>query len=473
MKQAPKLRTEMDSLGKVQVPDQAYFGAFTKRAMTNFKISGQFAPGIFIKALGITKHAAAIANNKLNALNKKHTKALFQACTEFTDGKFDQEFVVDIFQAGAGTSYNMNANEIIANRANEILQGKLGAYEYLHPNDHVNMGQSTNDVIPTATRVAILLSEKDLSTRLTSLLERLDGLSKKYKSLLKVGRTHLQDAVPITVGQEIDSYSEALKKSHKNFLDQLSKLKVIGLGGTAVGTGINSDPLYQKNVTKALSDLSGVSFKAAKNNTEIANNMTPFLDVANAVSSLAICLGNLSSNLNLMASGPLGGFNEVILPAVQPGSSIMPGKINPSILECTDMITMQVLGNTKVIELACQKSHFQLNVYCPIIMANLLNSIAILTNGITMFSDYCLKDILINEEQIKKTYNQSLVTGTALAPYLGYNQTAAIIKSALKSGRTIKDEVLEQNLMSSSALNQVLAVNRVSRPSKKLNLKIN
>ncbi len=460
---AIKNRIEEDSMGKVEVPFEAYYGGQTARAKSNFQISGMIAPAIFRQSLGMVKLAAAKTNAELGLLDAKISKAIIQSCEEFIDGKFDNDFTLDVFQAGAGTSYNMNANEIIANRANEIFGGKKGEYKFVHPNNHVNMAQSTNDVIPTATRIAALLSLPNLLKALSACKESLEKIAKKYATLTKVGRTHLEDAVPISLGQEFDSYKEALHKSGEFIADQSRNLQILGIGGTAVGTGINTHPKYRelmvKNLIKLISHASrqtGLHFESGKNLTEMANNMNSFLNFSASLRSLATNLLNICSDLKLMNSGPKAGIAEITLPEVQAGSSIMPGKVNPSIPECLEMICMQVLGNDKTIEIACQKSNFELNVFCPIIMWNLLQSMEILTNSLKMLNNFALKNLQINEKQIKKLFEESLCTATALSPKLGYALTAEIVKSALNKGTTIREEVIGRKLMTEKEFEKIL-----------------
>ena len=441
-----KTRTEKDSLGKLQLPADAYFGVNAARAQENFQISGQSAPQFFIKALGMVKLAAAETNSSLKLIDKKVQKPLVKACKEFLAGNFTSQFTVDVYQAGAGTSYNMNANEIIANRANELLKKPKGSYAPLHPNNHVNMGQSTNDVIPTASRLAVLLALPDLLAQLKGTINALSTISKKYSKLEKVGRTHLQDAVPITLGQEFDSYKEALEKSRDEIEHQAKNLTVLGIGGTAVGTGLNAHPKYRTMMVKNLSKQLGKKLSSAKNLTEIANNMNAFMNFSAALRSLATNLLNLCLDLKLMGSGPKAGLAELTLPPVQAGSSIMPGKINPSIPEAVEMVALQVLGNDQTIALACQRSNFELNVYCPLIMLNLLHSMQILTGGLKTLTIKCLKGLQVNVDHIQKTFDNSLATATALAPKLGYDLTADIVKSALKHGRTIKEELKKRQI---------------------------
>ncbi|MFA6917351.1 MAG: aspartate ammonia-lyase [Candidatus Gracilibacteria bacterium] len=459
-------RTEKDFLGEIKVPESAYFGSHTARAMENFQISGITAPNAFRKALGIIKLAAANTNASMGLLKTKEEKAIEQACREFIDGKFDKEFIIDIFQAGAGTSYNMNANEIIANRANELLKGKKGEYKPVHPNNHVNMSQSSNDVNPAATRLAILLMLPGLIQELIALEEEIGKKQEKYSQTLKVGRTHLQDAVPITVGQELDSYRQALEKSRIFITQRADDLKILGIGGTAVGTGITADPSYKKIMLENLYKLTKITFVKTKNATETTNNMNSFMNFSAALRSLAVNLLNISEDIKIMSMGPKTGINEVLLPAVQPGSSIMPGKVNPSVLECVDMIAVQVLGNDKTIELSAQKSHFELNVMCPIIMYNILQSVEILTNGLRLLREKCIKGLEYNKKIIKTLFENSLAVATALVPHLGYELTAEIVKSALKKDINIKEELITRKIYTPKEIEKILSVEAITNPIK-------
>ncbi len=440
-------------------------GEFTEKALSNFQISGITAPRSFIRALGMVKLAAAKANSSLGLLTKSDSKAIEKAATEFMEGKFDEYFVTDVFQAGAGTSYNMNSNEVISQRANKIAGKKS-----IHPNNHINTAQSTNDVIPTATKIAVISELPKLEKALKNLETQLSKLAKKHKNDLKVGRTHLQDAVPITFGQEFDAYLKAIEKSHKVIFLDAKELQELGIGGTAVGTGINTDPKYKKLVVQNLSFLSGFKLKSGTNLTEMANNFVPFQNLSAALKGLATNLLNLSFDLKLMNTGPKAGFREITLPEVQPGSSIMPGKVNPSILECLDMILFQVCGNHTTIELAAQRSNLELNVFCPVIMHNLLQSIEILTNGINMLSEKALKNLKVNTKTAAYELEQSLAHATALAPYIGYKETAQIVKDALEKGTSIKEEVLAKKLLSEKELKEILSVKRTTGPSKKIGL---
>ncbi len=427
-----------------------YRGHFTDQALKNFQISELKAPKIFKKALGIVKLAAIQANSNLGLIKKTDSKFIEQACKEFVEGKFDTDFTLDVFQAGAGTSYNMNANEIIASRAKELSKTDI------HPNNHVNMGQSTNDVIPTASRLAILLLIPELFKAINEIEKELQKISQKHKKTIKVGRTHLMDAVPITLGQEFDSYKEALQKSRKFIENQAKELMILGIGGTAVGTGINAHPKYRENIVKNLKKITGLNLSSAKNLTEIANNMTSFMNFSASLKSLATNLLNICGDLKLMNMGPKAGIGEITLEEVQPGSSIMPGKVNPSIPECVEMICMQVLGNDKVVEIAAQKSQFELNVFCPIIMHNILQSMDILTNGLKTLKKLGLEKLIVNTKQIRKLFEHSVCTATALSPHIGYDLTAEIVKSALKKDISIKEEVLSRKLLSEKEIDKIL-----------------
>lgn len=459
-------RKEKDSLGEIDVKKDAYFGAFTTRSHHNFQISGITAPKLFQQGLGIVKLAAAKTNTKLGLIPNDKSKALIQACEEFIEGRFDDQFTLDVFQAGAGTSYNMNSNEVIANRGNEILGAEKGTYTHIHPNNTVNMAQSTNDVIPTATKVSIFLALPGLVKEVEKLIKELEKLSEEHKDTIKVGRTHMQDAVPITLGQEFDAYAKALSKSLKLVISQSDELLELGIGGTAVGTGINTDPQYKPIMVRNLSEITGVPFKSGENLTEMANNFAPFMNFSGSLRSLATNLLNIVGDLKLMNMGPKAGIAELTLPEVQAGSSIMPGKVNPSIPECIEMISLQVLGNDKTIELCAHRGQFDLNVLCPLIMYNILQSMEILTNGAKTLREFALEPIIVNKDQIKHLYENSLVTATALAPYIGYNETASVVKTALKEGRTIREEILKRGVLTEEELNKILSQEKTTKPSR-------
>lgn len=421
-------RKEKDSLGTVGVPTAAYYGAFTSRALANFQISSMRAPSIFRKSLGLVKLAAAKANTKLKNLEPRLGKAIEQAAKEFSEGKFDTDFRLDVIQAGAGTPFNMNANEIIANRANLILKSHLGTNKPIHPNNHVNLSQSSNDVIPSSTKIAALLSLPNLLEETKRLEKSLATKSAQYKSLKKAARTHLQDAVPISLGQIFDSYRASIERSRKTIEKTSENLNELNLGGTAVGTGINAHPQFKKEVILSLNALTGLNLKSCENLTEGATNFAPFSDFSNTLTSLASNLYRLAMDLKLLSSGPRTGLKELILPAVQPGSSIMPGKVNPSIPEAVEMTFYQIAGNSETIRLASSSGQLELNTNCPIIMFNLLQSLEILTNICKTFRVKCIDHLEANKKRIKQLYDGSLCEATALVPKLGYDKVAEMVK---------------------------------------------
>lgn len=466
MAKTSNIRQEKDFLGSISIPSNAYFGSHTMRALENFNISGLTAPKMFTKAIGTVKLSALLTNYELGLIKEKEKNAMQKAINEFLDGKFDNQFITDVFQAGAGTNYNMNINEIIANRANELLGKEKGSYSPIHPNNHVNMAQSSNDIMPTATRVAVLNALPQFLKEIIELEKTIEIKQKKYANTLKVGRTHLQDAVPISFGQEFDSYKQAISSSRIFIENMREGLKILGIGGTAVGTGITADPKYKPLMIKNLSKLTKINFTRAKNSTEIANNMTSFLNLSAGLRSLAINILNMCSDIKLMNMGPKAGISEIILPAVQPGSSIMPGKVNPSILEATEMVMMQVLGNDKTIELACQKSQFELNVYCPLIMQNLLYSIEIFKNAISTLNNKCLKGLEVNIKRTSDLFENSLCMATALVPHIGYELTAEIVKSALQNNISIKEEVIKRKMFPTKKLQKIFSIEAITNPMK-------
>ncbi len=463
-------RTEKDSLGKIKIPAHVYYGTTTARALNNFQISQERAPKVFKVSLGKLKLACCLTNFKLGLITEPQMLAIAQACQEFCEGHFDEYFQLDVYQAGAGTSYNMNANEVIANRANELLGYAKGSYKAIHPNDHVNMAQSTNDTFPTVTKIAILTRLPILLDSLKDVINELKNIAEKEKHTIKVGRTHMQDAVPITIGQEFLSYTDALEQSLETIADLAKPLTKVGIGGTATGTGLNSHPQYQETVIKELNTLTRLKLVKSNSNTASNNNFAPFSTFSAGLRSLATNLLNLSEDLKMMNSGPKAGLGEIELPAVQPGSSIMPGKTNPSILECLDMICMQVIGLDTTISVASQRSHFELNVHCPLIMYNTLTAMEILANGLIMLKNHCLVGIKFNHERIQKGYEASLCKGTALIPYLGYSLTTDIVRSAAKNQHTIDEEVLNRGLISEERLKQIFSESRLTSPSERLDL---
>lgn len=460
-----KTRIEKDVIGPVKVPSEAYYGSFTVRAHQNFQISGIEAPQAFKKALGVIKKAAAITNMELGELAPEHAKAIIKATDEFIDGKFDDQFTLDVFQAGAGTPYNMNANEIVANRANELLGGKKGVYLPITPNNHVNWGQSSNDVIPTAIRIAALMRVNNLYPEVEKLGKAFLKKGKEFNKIIKIGRTHLQDAVPIRLGQEFEAYGSAILRCHKNIKDAFSHLLELGIGATALGTGITTHPNYRSLMVKNLRNLLGFKFTLTKYPMELTHSMNAFTVASNSLRLLANDLVRIANDFKLLVSGPIGGIAEILIPEVEPGSSIMPGKINPSIPECVNMIGFQVIGNDTAINYGVQASQLELNVMTPMIMHNLMWSLKLLINGSRMFRTFCVEGVVADTKRCKDLLEKSLCLATGLSPYIGYKVTAEMVKEALKKGKTLKQEVLDNKFMSPKELDQVLAPEKLTSPS--------
>ncbi len=427
-------RKEQDSLGSVDVPEMAYFGSFTSRAQKNFQISSLKAYASFKCAFAWIKIAAARVNADLGKLDKNIGKAIERAANEFIAGKFDSDFQLDVYQAGAGTSYNMNLNEILANRANEHMGANLGDYFPVHPNNHVNMSQSSNDTTPTALRIAALKDLRTLMKSGTDLIGSFEEKAEEFKNHLKVGRTHLQDAVPIRLGEEFAAYASSLRHCLSRFDFARSELNSLGIGGTATGTGINTHPEFAKKMCMELSQLAEESLIPAENKIECTHSMAAFQAVASSLNSLATELLRIGNDLRLMSSGPYAGFAEIKLPEVQPGSSIMPGKINPSIVECLSQICVQVMGLNHAISIAAQQGQLELNWYTPLIMWDLLHMIEILSNSMQMFNIFCVRGICAQSNNMKNILDKSAAFATTLAPIVGYDQAAKWVKESLESG---------------------------------------
>ncbi len=457
-------RIETDTLGSMEVPASAYYGAQTARAVENFPISGLKPHPAFVWAVVIIKKCAARANMGTGRLSEEIGTAIVAAADEVLAGGLADQFVVDPFQAGAGTSHNMNVNEVLANRALEILGRRRGDFSTLHPNDHVNMAQSTNDVIPTAMRLASL-------EMLDPLLEVLEGLelaltakAREFDHILKSGRTHLQDAVPIRMGQEFGAYAAAVRKNREGLEACIPALLELGIGGTAVGTGLNAEPAYITGIIEELTVATGFPLIASPDLFEAMQNMDPFLALSSALRRTAVNLGRIANDLRLLASGPRTGFDEVRLPAIQPGSSIMPGKINPSMAEMTNMVCFQVMGCDQAVLLAAQAGQLELNVMMPLISWNLTFSMELLKNCVQKFTNSCIKGITANEASCRRYLEDSLGLVTVLAPYIGYNASAAIAKESVASGRSIREIVLEQGLMAADELDRIMRPEHLTEP---------
>jgi aspartate ammonia-lyase len=448
-------RKEIDPLGEKAIPKDAYFGIQTFRATENFPVSGIKEPIQFIKAYVLIKKSAARANMQVGWLDKKIGNAIVKACDEVLDGKLIDQFVVDVFQAGAGTSFNMNVNEVLANRALENLGKQKGEYKIISPNDHVNMGQSTNDTFPTALHVSVLISLQALFSALDDLAAALEELANKNAHVLKSGRTHIQDAVPVTIGQEFGAYASAIANTSKELRRRQENLYEIALGGTATGTGANTHPDYKKIAIAELAKLTGFPLKPASNNFEALQSHRPAHTVSSGLKELALELIRIANDLRLLASGPTTGINEITLPPVQPGSSIMPGKVNPVMAECLDMVAFQVAGNDAAVSLAVQAGQIELNVMTPVIAYNMLFSIEILSNYLPVFTEKCIRGITVDEKRCEQYLEKNPSLATLLAPKIGYLEAAKIAKQAQAENRTVKEIALEKGLLKPEELEKI------------------
>ncbi len=451
------MRKEKDSMGKILVPDDAYYGAQTQRAVENFQISDRRIPRTLIRSLGTIKKSAALTNYKLKRINYKTKNAIVKACNEIISGKHDNQFVVDIFQTGSGTSTNMNTNEVISNRANEILGYEIGGKFPVHPNDHVNLGQSSNDTFPTSINIAICMELKEkLYPELNALSKALSKKVLEFKNIIKIGRTHLQDATPITLGQEFSGYLNMIENSLERIKDSEKYVRSLAQGGTAVGTGINTHPHFGKLVAQELTKLTGIKFKEAKNHFEAQATQDSVLQVSGAIRGLAVSLSKIANDIRLLGSGPRAGIGELNIPAVQPGSSIMPGKVNPVICESLIQISAQVMGNDQAVCLGAQGSFFELNVMMPMIASNILESIEIISNGIRMFNKKLIKDLKANQNVCSGYIEGSLAMCTSLVPVIGYDKSAEIAYKAFKQNKTVREIVLEENILEKKEVDKLL-----------------
>lgn len=456
-----KYRVESDSMGKMKVPSDAYYGAQTARAVENFPVSGRTLPRGFIRAMGLVKLAAAHTNSELGFLKKNAARAIARAAQEVVDGKLDDHFVVDVFQTGSGTSTNMNTNEVIANRATEILKGKTR----VHPNDHVNMGQSSNDVIPTAMHVSSLEAiEKDLIPSLEYLRDALSKKAKEFDRIVKIGRTHLMDATPIRLGQEFSGYASMVDHGISRLKGIRNDLSELAIGGTAVGTGINTHKDFGKKVAARISEATGVRFREAKNHFEAQASKDAVVQASGALKTVSVSLLKIANDIRWLGSGPRCGFGEVLLPAIQPGSSIMPGKVNPVIGESVTQVAAQVIGNDAAITIGGQSGNFELNVMMPMMADNLLQSIGLLSRVCTVFVDKCISGIEADEERCGEIIEQSLAMCTSLAPIIGYDAAAAIAKEAYASGSTVREVARAKGVLSDEELDRVLDPLSMTKP---------
>jgi len=456
-------RIEKDSMGERQIPESAYYGIQTLRAIENFPISGIKPLATYVDACVLIKKATAIANGQLGCIPQDISNAIVQAADEVLKGKFRDQFVVDIYQAGAGTSHHMNINEVLSNRALELLGDTKGNYKRLSPNDHVNYGQSTNDVIPTAIRIGGLLAlEHNLYPALSNAITALDNKADQFQDIVKSGRTHLQDAVPVRLGESFRAWAQILSE-HLNRIERASEdLMALGLGGSAAGTGLNTHPQYCASVAQILGELIGQPLKPATHLMAAMQSMAPFVNVSGSLRNLAQDCVKISHDLRLMDSGPKTGFKEIQLPAVQPGSSIMPGKYNPVMAEMTSMVCFQVMGYDQAIAFAAQAGQLELNVMMPLIAYNLIHSIEILGNTIEALTKQCIEGITANRDRCLSYAEGSLALVTALNPHIGYLNAAAIAKESLQTGKSLRQIVLDRELLSPEELATILDLEQMS-----------
>lgn len=450
-------RIDNDSLGKVKVPSSAYYGPFTARAIEQYKVTGQKAHTNLVRAYVMIKRSAALANSELKALDEQKARAIIKACDEILSGKMLDQFVVEAINSGAGTAFNMNSNEVIANRALEIIGKKKGSYEIISPNDHVNMSQSSNDTFPTAMHVAILLNMEETVNSLNKLIASLQKRAKKFSGIVKIGRTHLMDAIPVTLGAEFDQYAYSLKQARAVLVQAMDRLAYVGLGGTAVGTGANAPKGYRRLAIKNLSRISGLDLKPSDN---MFYSLQSKFDVSNCSSTLrnlAIELNKMANDIRLMASGPTAGLAEILIPAVHAGSSIMPGKVNPSLAECLNMVCFNVIGNDVSVAMAAQAGQFELNVMLPGMLKCMLDSTDMLKNFLPIFAANMVDGIEANRDKLESYLEKSPVLVTLLNPYIGYLKAAEIYKESLKTNKSIRELVLNKKLMTKQQLDKALS----------------
>ena len=459
-----EFRTEKDSIGTKNVPEDVYYGVQSLRAAENFHITGLNMHPEIINSLAYIKKAAAITNCEAGLLDKKIAQAIVKACDEILGGKLHEDFIVDPIQGGAGTSLNMNANEVIANRANEILGGKKGDYSIVNPNDHVNCGQSTNDVIPTAGKMTSLRLLKNLKKELMRLHTALEKKAEEFDGVIKMGRTQLQDAVPIRLGQEFKAYSVAVLRDIRRMDKAMDEMRTLNMGGTAVGTGLNADEAYLRRIVPNLSEISDMELVQAYDLIDSTQNLDPFVAVSGAVKACAVTLSKIANDLRLRSSGPRAGFGEINLPAKQNGSSIMPGKVNPVIPEVVNQVAFNVIGNDVTITMAAEAGQLELNAFEPIIFYCLFQSIDTLGYAVQTFVDNCVTGITANETRCRYFVENSVGIITAICPYVGYQKAAEIAKEAIKTGESVKKLIIEQGILTEEQMDEILDPVQMTEP---------
>ncbi len=449
-------RSDRDSLGSVKIPAGSYYGPFTGRAIKQYHVTGQKAHPYLIKSFVMIKRSAAVANMRTKALDSKRGNAIVKACDKILAGKYQDQFVVDMINSGAGTAFNMNTNEVIANVALKILGKKLGQYEFLHPNDHVNMSQSSNDTYPTAMNVSILFALNSLLPKIDKLTMSLVKKAKQFSKYKKIGRTHLMDALPVTLGSEFDAYVTSITKASNAITSSMIQLEQVALGGTAVGTGANTPKGYRKKVILELSKISKLVLVEQKNMQHSLQSKFAVANASSAIRNLAIELGKISNDIRLMASGPVAGFGELEIPAVHAGSSIMPGKVNPSLAECMNMICFSIIGNDTTVAFAAQAGQLELNVMLPVMLKSVLDSTDMLTNFLPIFTVNLIDGLDANKKKLQNNIEKSPVIVTLLAPKIGYQESADLFKESMKTGKTIRDLVISKKLMTKKQVDSLL-----------------
>lgn len=464
MAQVAEFRVEKDTMGEIRVPTRAYYGAQTQRAVNNFPISNLRFSRRFIRALGVIKLAAARANMNLKLLEKRLGDAIVQAAEEVSEGKFDGEFVVDVFQTGSGTSTNMNVNEVIANRAAEVLGAERGDKGRVHPNDHVNMGQSTNDVFPTAMHVAAGEAiERELLPSLRILESSFLRKSKEFEDVVKAGRTHLQDAVPVTLGQEFSGYASMITHGINRIEKSKESLLELPLGGTAVGTGLNAHPQFAERTIQEINKITGLRFRRAANYFEAMQNRDALVEAHGAIKTIAVSLMKIANDLRLMYSGPKTGLAEIELPATQPGSSIMPAKVNPVIPEAVNMVAAKIIGNDVTIAVAGLNGNFELNTMMPVMAYTMLESIEVEANCSKVLAEKCVDGIKANVAQCQKFAEESMALVTAFAPIIGYDAAAKVAKKSMQTGKSLKDILVEDRILSQEKVKEIFNLKKMTR----------
>jgi aspartate ammonia-lyase len=457
-------RIEKDSLGELQVPADAYYGVQTARAVANFPISGIRPHPIFVRAFVIIKRSAAVVHRELGVLSKERADAIIKAADEILAGEWLDQVVVDVYQAGAGTSTNMNMNELIANRAIELMGGTRGDYTKVHPNDHVNMAQSTNDAYPAAIRIGVCLKNPDLLKALDGLIAAMDAKAKEFDDVIKSSRTHLQDAVPIRLGQEFGGWASILRRCRERLVEAEHGLRQLNLGGTASGTGMNAHPKYRVMVAKEITRYTGIDFNPASNLFEVTQSLGDMLYYSSALRLLAIELGRIVNDVRLLSCGPRTGLNEFVLPPVQPGSSIMPGKVNPSMAEMMNQVCYQIIGFDTTVALSAGAGQMDLNVMMPVVNYNLQQAVHIFSTAITAFTDKCIKGITVDRARCAYYFEASVGMATILNPHIGYSKAAELAKESVKTGKTIVQLIREQKILTEEQLKEILDPMKLTEP---------